>query len=147
MIVCVCKCVCVCVCVSVCVCVCVSVCVYFVHTIVQRVVLTVVNALYKSPLLLSLLLITLPRVSAIAGSPQVHNVPATSRTVFSQRMNGRAAGSGYWFRIARLVKRRARDRRVASSNPGRNGGRIFFSRVNFLCRLCVGVRSTHVSPQ
>ena len=32
-----------------------------------------------------------------------------------------------------LVQRRTRDRKVASSNPGRSGGRIFFFRVNFLC--------------
>ena len=29
-----------------------------------------------------------------------------------------------------LVERRTRDRKVASSNPGRSGGRIFLSRVN-----------------
>ena len=28
---------------------------------------------------------------------------------------------------------RTRDRKVASPNPGRSGGRIFFSRVNFVC--------------
>ena len=32
-----------------------------------------------------------------------------------------------------LVKRGTRDRKVVSSNPGRNGGRIFFSRVPFVC--------------
>ena len=32
----------------------------------------------------------------------------------------------------RLVQRRTRDRKVASSNLGRSGGIIFFSRVNFL---------------
>ena len=31
-----------------------------------------------------------------------------------------------------MVERRTRDRKVASSNPGRRGGRIFFSRVNFV---------------
>ena len=35
--------------------------------------------------------------------------------------------------IACLLERRTRDRKVASSNPGRDGGRIFFSRVNFAC--------------
>ena len=29
--------------------------------------------------------------------------------------------------------RRTRNRKVGSSNPGRSGGRIFFSRVNFVC--------------
>ena len=32
-----------------------------------------------------------------------------------------------------LEERRTRDRKVSSSNPGRSGGRIFFSRVNFVC--------------
>ena len=35
--------------------------------------------------------------------------------------------------IACRLKRRTLDRKVASSNPGRSGGRIFFSRVNFVC--------------
>ena len=32
-----------------------------------------------------------------------------------------------------LVERGSPDRKVASSSPGRSGGRIFFSGVNFLC--------------
>ena len=32
-----------------------------------------------------------------------------------------------------LVERQTRDQKVASSNPGRSSGRIFFSRVNFVC--------------
>ena len=32
-----------------------------------------------------------------------------------------------------LVKCRTRNRQVASSNPGRSGGKIFLSRVNFVC--------------
>ena len=35
--------------------------------------------------------------------------------------------------IACCLARRTRDQKVASSNPGRSGGRIFFSRVNFMC--------------
>ena len=46
-----------------------------------------------------------------------------------------------------LVERRTRDRRVASSNPGRSGRGIFFSRVNFLCWLLFGVRSDPVLPR
>ena len=46
-----------------------------------------------------------------------------------------------------LVERRTHDRKVASSNPGRSGGGIFFSRVNFLCWLLFCVRSTPVLPQ
>ena len=46
-----------------------------------------------------------------------------------------------------LIERRTRDRKVSSSNPGRSGGRIFFSRVNFVCWLLFGVISTPVLPQ
>ena len=35
--------------------------------------------------------------------------------------------------IAQWLKRRTRDRKVPGLSPGRSGGRIFFSRVNFLC--------------
>ena len=40
-------------------------------------------------------------------------------------------GLGYMDSL--LVERRTRDRKVVSSNPGRSGGRIFFSRVNLVC--------------
>ena len=52
----------------------------------------------------------------------------------------RGAGIACW------LERRTRDRKVAGSNPGRSGGRIFFSRVNFVCWLLFGVRSTPVLP-
>ena len=51
----------------------------------------------------------------------------------------------FWF-LPVLVECRTRDRKIASSNPGRSGGRIFFSRVNFVCWLLFGVRSTPVLP-
>ena len=35
--------------------------------------------------------------------------------------------------LARWLERWTVDRKVASSSPGRSGGRIFFSRVNFVC--------------
>ena len=35
--------------------------------------------------------------------------------------------------VACLLERRTRDRKVASSNPGRSGAIIFFSRVDFVC--------------
>ena len=51
-------------------------------------------------------------------------------------MNGKTAvtrdaklGAG----IALWLERRTRDPKVAGSNPCRSGGRIFFSRVSFLC--------------
>ena len=46
-------------------------------------------------------------------------------------------------KIACWLERRTRDREVASSNSGESGGRIFFSRVNFV--FCA--RSTPVLPQ
>ena len=55
--------------------------------------------------------------------------------------------SGLGAGIACWLQRRTRDRKVASSNPGRSGGRIFFSRINFVCWLLFGVRSTPVLPQ
>ena len=49
--------------------------------------------------------------------------------------------------IISMLERRTRNRKVTSSNPGRRDGRIFFSRVNFVCWLLFGVRSTPVLPQ
>ena len=43
-----------------------------------------------------------------------------------------------------LVERRTRERKAASSNPGRSGRTIFVSRVNFVCWLLFGVLSTPV---
>ncbi len=37
--------------------------------------------------------------------------------------------------ISQWLERRTRGRKVAGSNPCRSSGRIFFSRVNFLCGL------------
>ena len=42
-------------------------------------------------------------------------------------------GGGGGGRDSQWLERRTRDRKVAGSNPCRSGGRIFFSRVNFLC--------------
>ena len=50
-------------------------------------------------------------------------------------------------RDSSLVERQTRDRKVASSNPGRSGGRIFFSTVKFVFWLLFGVRSIPVSLQ
>ena len=46
-----------------------------------------------------------------------------------------------------MLEHRTRGRKIASSNPGRSGGRIFFSRVNFVCWLLFHVRFTPVLPQ
>ena len=37
--------------------------------------------------------------------------------------------------IAQWLERRTRDRKVSGSSPGRSGGKILFSKFNFLCRL------------
>ena len=55
-------------------------------------------------------------------------------------LNERAGIACWWWY-------RTRDRKVSSSNPGRSGGSIFFSRVNFVCLLLFGVRSTPVLPR
>ena len=49
--------------------------------------------------------------------------------VFAPSLITRGAGVAQW------LERRTRDRKVAGSNPCWGGGRIFFSRVNFLCWL------------
>ena len=46
-----------------------------------------------------------------------------------------------------LVERRTRERKAASSNPGRSGRTIFVSRVNFVCWLLFCARSTAMLPQ
>ena len=53
----------------------------------------------------------------------------------------------YCMGIACRLERRTGDRRVASSNPSRKGGRIFFSRINVVCWLLFAVRSTPVLSQ
>ena len=45
------------------------------------------------------------------------------------------------------VKHQTRGQKVVSLNPGRSGRRTFFSRVNFVCWLLLGVCSTPVLPQ
>ena len=50
-------------------------------------------------------------------------------------------------RTAWWLERRTHDQKVASSNPGRSSGRIFFSRANFVCWLLFSVRSTPALPQ
>ena len=47
------------------------------------------------------------------------------------RRDSKTLGAG----IAQWLERRTRDWKVAGSNPCWNGGRIFFSRVDFLCWL------------
>ena len=65
-----------------------------------------------------------------------HRPPALSSHLCSVTIHVLWAGIACW------LERRTRDRKVASSNPGRSGGRIFFFRVNFVFWLSVffGVR-------
>ena len=55
------------------------------------------------------------------------------RNVYKAQLNDSA---GFWGAgIAQWLEHRTRDWKVAGSNPCWNGGRIFFSRVDFLCWL------------
>ena len=63
---------------------------------------------------------------------------------FSRRLNWSVSQSAN--HCAYSEGSQTRDRKVASSNLGRGGGRIF-SRVSFVCWLLLGVRSTPVLPQ
>ena len=54
---------------------------------------------------------------------------------------GQEAGIACWLEC------RNQDLKVASSNPGRSGGKISLSRVNFVCWLLFGVRSTPLLQQ
>ena len=69
-----------------------------------------------------------------------HTVKQTPDT-FTVYTNYMGAGIACW------LERLTHDRKVVSLNPGRSGGRIFFSRVNFVCWLLFGVRSTPTLPQ
>ena len=53
-----------------------------------------------------------------------------------------------WVRTgtAQWLERQTHDWKVAGSNPCRSGRRIFFSRVNFLCRLLSLIISVSVPP-
>ena len=71
-----------------------------------------------------------------------HTIPASAPldSVFScQRMAARAIIVSYFFYTAvgswdsLLVEAWTHDQNVVSLSPGRSGGRIYFSRVNFLC--------------
>ena len=71
------------------------------------------------------------------------NMSIISPVIFRIYLHSTLPGAG----MACWLERRTSDRKVASSNPGRSGGRIFFSRVNFVFWLLFGVRSTPVLRQ
>ena len=57
--------------------------------------------------------------------------PSSPHTIREWKLLPTARGAG----IAQWLEHRTRDWKVAGSNPCWNGGRIFFSRVDFLCWL------------
>ena len=66
--------------------------------------------------------------------PQViGKCPKLPRTSLGVLRAGTRSIGGYKAGIAQWLERRTRDRKVAGSNPRWSGGRILFSRVNFLC--------------
>ena len=66
----------------------------------------------------------------------LHDLPCSSNSAF-----GMGAG------VACRLERQTHDQKVASLNPGRSGGRIFFSRFSFVCWLLFGVHSNPILPQ
>ena len=73
---------------------------------------------------------------------QFGNLCLTLLFLFNSAINVyHTAGMACW------LERQTCDRKVESSNPSRSGRRIFFSRVNFVCRLLFGVRSIPMLPQ
>ena len=50
-------------------------------------------------------------------------------------------------RIAGWLERRTQDQKVASSDPSWRGGRIFFSRANFMCWLLFGAFHPPLLPK
>ena len=78
---------------------------------------------------------------------QWHKFWASRSPFFRYKMKGNVWFADTISGIACWLERRTRGRKVAGWNPGRSGGRIFFSTVNFACWLLFGVRSTPVLPQ
>ena len=64
-------------------------------------------------------------------SPSGHSTSQSSCRRITIRLTLPPGGAG----IAQWLEHRTRDWKVAGSNPCWNGGRIFFSRVDFLCWL------------
>ena len=76
-------------------------------------------------------------------NPLLHRLKGWIKTLMSfKTLSGGSDPSAHkWTHISRgagiaqWLERRTRDWKVAGSNPCRSGGRIFFSRVDYLCWL------------
>ena len=110
----------------------------------RPVVLVVVRPRHKQPRTLSIAFRHLPASSARIGyategaffisaqlSTDAVGVLRNVWVLLKSNAKDWPAGAG----IAQWLERRTRDWKVAGSNPCWNGGRIFFSRVDFLCWL------------
>ena len=73
----------------------------------------------------------LPLWSALRSSRDKELKKCSYKMVIQQEQNGGGGGAG----MAQWLEHRTRDWKVAGSNPCWNGGRIFFSGVDFLCWL------------
>ena len=71
----------------------------------------------------------IPEGDAISFEQSISTVDNFGRKSGLAMISGKRLGAG----IAQWLERRTRNRKVAGLNPCRSGGRIFFSRVNFLC--------------
>ena len=74
------------------------------------------------------------------------NSLSQDQSTVARRAETTVAECSQMSRDSLLVDGRIHDRKVASSNRGRTGGRIFFCGVNFTCRLLFGVCSVSVLP-
>ena len=123
-------CVCVCVCVYVCVCVCVEL--YTSVSVPCDLVQIFRSQLYiKCMKVVLLFLIEIMQVCVMVNVPLYGHLLqkltlASSQKLYIMFLHISGAGIACWLEC------RTCNRKVASSNPGRSGGRILFSRVNFV---------------
>ena len=82
-------------------------------------------------------------IKQCAISVTVHTTTKKRATVHREKRSWGRTVFACWDSL--LVQRQTPDRKVVSLNPNRSSGRIFFSRVNFVCWLLLGVRVTTVT--
>ena len=87
------------------------------------------NIIYKSLKHFVLCLICVAKTTDIMHLWQWHDLYRHYKINTAASTRARGAGIAQW------LEHRTRDWKVAGSNPCWNGGRIFFSRVDFLCWL------------